>query len=92
MFDGMMSAGDFRIKLTRQSLKIADSLASEQGTYTLEMLPKPPADTSKVLMTDHGSYVTTFINRNGEWRALYDVTASALPAPPAPAPAKPSTK
>ncbi|MEO7042462.1 MAG: hypothetical protein ABI035_09390 [Gemmatimonadaceae bacterium] len=81
-----MSTGPVRGKLTRQSLEIVDSFASEAGTYTIEILPKPPADTSKPVMTDHGNYVTTFIKRNDEWRALYDITTSSVPLP-APAPA-----
>lgn len=85
LLNGFMSTGPVRAKLTRQALEIADSLAIEEGTYTIETLPKPPADTSKPVLVEHGNYVTTFINRNGEWRALYDITASSIPlsAPPA---------
>jgi ketosteroid isomerase-like protein len=76
-----------RLHLERASLVAADFLASDQGHYTLELRSKK--DTSKVLTFDHGSYVTTFVKRNGQWRARYDIAASEVPLPaPAPAPAK----
>jgi ketosteroid isomerase-like protein len=91
-FNALFGGGPVRVKLTKQTLKIADSLASEQGTYTLTILPKAPADTTKPVTSDHGSYVTTYINRNGQWRALYDVAVSAVPLPmQMPAPAHAST-
>jgi hypothetical protein len=39
-------------------------------------------------MSDHGNYVTTFVRRNGQWRAIYDIATSEVP-PPMPMPAQP---
>jgi ketosteroid isomerase-like protein len=74
-------AVSFRVRFKRDALITADSVASDQGHYTLEIRAKP--DTSKVLATDHGSYVTTFVKRNGQWRAVFDIATSEVPAPAA---------
>lgn len=76
-----------RLHFQRTDLVAADSVASDHGRYTLEIRDK--ADTSKVVMSDHGNYVTTFVKRNGQWRAIYDIATSEVP-PPAPAPAQSS--
>jgi ketosteroid isomerase-like protein len=81
-FGGFSQAGVLRLRWTRASLYVADSLASDQGTYTMELRAKPPADTTKLLASDHGSYVTTFIRRDGEWRAVYDIATSEVPVAP----------
>lgn len=84
-FNVMGSSGLVRLRFQTASLRVADSVASTQGTYTLVVHPKRPADTTKVEASDHGSYVTTFIRREGKWRALYDAAVSELPMPtPAP--------
>ena len=85
-FGELTRTGMVRIQLTKQLLRVADTLASEQGTYILQVLPKSPGDTTKPLLSDHGTYVTTFVKRSGEWRALYDiaVTSATPPAPPTP--------
>jgi len=81
----MMKTMAIRLHFQRGTLIAADSLASDQGTYTIEMRARP--DTTKVLMSDHGNYVTTFVKRNGEWRAVFDIASSEVPMPaPAPAP------
>jgi ketosteroid isomerase-like protein len=85
--NNMYKAGAVRLHFERSSLVAADSLASDQGHYTLELRDKK--DTSKVLMSDHGNYVTTFVKRNGQWRALYDISTSEVPLP---APAAPAAK
>ncbi len=85
-FTEMIKTADIRLKITMASRQINDSLAVEQGQYTIEVRSKP--DTAKVVGTDHGNYVTAFVNRNGQWRALYDISASEVPIPmPAPGPA-----
>lgn len=73
-----------RLVFKRESLVVADSIASDQGHYTMELRAKP--DTTKVVMSDHGSYVTTFVYRGGRWRALYDIATSEVPLPPPAAP------
>ena len=83
----MYKTAALRLHFKMASLVVADTVASDQGTYTLEIRAKP--DTSKVVMTDHGNYVTTFVKRNGQWRALYDIATSEIPATP---PAAPATK
>jgi ketosteroid isomerase-like protein len=85
----MYSTAGIRLHFQRSSLVAADSLASDQGHFTLEIRDKK--DTAKVLMSDHGNYVTTFVKRNGQWRALYDIGTSEVP-PPAPPAAKSSSK
>lgn len=80
----------FRVHFERTDLVASDSVASDHGTYQLEIRDK--SDTSKIMMSDHGNYVTTFVKRNGQWRSIYDITASEVPAPmPAPA-AAPAAK
>jgi len=86
-FNVMGSSGLVRLRFQTVSMRVADSVASTQGTYTLVVHPKPPADTTQVEFSDHGSYVTTFIRRDGTWRALYDAATSEVPLP-TPAPPK----
>lgn len=75
-----------RLHFQRTDLVASDSVASDHGTYQLEIRDK--TDSSKVLMSDHGNYVTTFVKRNGAWRSIYDIATSEVPPPmPAPAPA-----
>lgn len=78
----MYKTAGIRLHFQRTDLVAADSVASDHGGYTLEIRDK--ADTSKVIMSDHGNYVTTFVKRNGQWRAIYDIATSEVP-PPAPA-------
>ncbi len=72
-----------QIKLT--SISASDSLASDVGQYSFEIRDR--SDSNKVLVTDRGNYLTTFVRRNGQWRALYDATLTEVPAAPAAAPA-----
>jgi ketosteroid isomerase-like protein len=72
-------AVSLRLRFKRDALIAADSVASDQGHYTLEIRAK--SDTSKVLARDHGSYVTTFVKRDGQWRAVFDFATSEVPAP-----------
>ena len=88
--NGMYKTAVLRIHFERSSLVAADSLASDHGHYTLELRDKK--DTSKVLMSDHGNYVTTFVKRNGQWRALYDISTTEIPLPAPAAPAKATAK
>lgn len=81
-YDQFMSMGRVTAHIQATSLVAADSVASDVGQYRLEV--RSSADTSKVLMSDHGNYVTTFLRRNGQWRAIYDATMSEV-APPPPA-------
>jgi ketosteroid isomerase-like protein len=80
--------GLIRIHLQATELVVADSLAVDRGTYTLEVRAKPPADTNNVLVADHGNYVTAFIQRGAKWLALYDISVTEVPLPPAAPPAK----
>ena len=70
---------DFHLRFKRDTLIAEDSMASDQGHYTLELRTK--SDTSKVIASDYGSYVTTFVKRNGEWRAIFDIVTSEVPMP-----------
>jgi ketosteroid isomerase-like protein len=80
--DDMFKSGSMRLAFHMTSFRVADSLAFDEGPYTLELRSK--TDTSKVLISDHGNYTTTFVKRNGEWRAMFDVAVSDVPAPPPP--------
>jgi ketosteroid isomerase-like protein len=82
-FNGFFKQSAVRIRFKMASIVVSDSVASEQGHYTLEIRAKP--DTTKVLMSDHGNYVTTFVKRNGQWRALFDIATSEVPVAPPPA-------
>jgi ketosteroid isomerase-like protein len=57
----MLKTMSLRLHFTRSTLIVSDSVASDQGTYTLEIRAKP--DTTKVLDSDHGNYVTTFVKK-----------------------------
>lgn len=57
----------------------AAGVTTTQGSYTFRLRPKPPADTSNFMVSDRGSYVTTFVKKNGEWRAVLDIATSELP-------------
>jgi len=83
-FGELTRMGAVRMHLTRQSLRVADTLASEQGTYTLQVIPKSPNDTTKPLFSDRGTYVTTFVNRSGKWQALYDLAVTSGTPPGSP--------
>lgn len=75
-----------RLHFERANIVAADSVASDQGHYRMELRDR--TDTSKVIATDSGNYVTTFIKRNGQWRAIFDISTSEVPMPaPPPAPA-----
>jgi ketosteroid isomerase-like protein len=74
----MFATSATRLHFHQSSLVASDSVASEQGQYTLEVRDKQ--DTSKVVSSGHGNYVTTFVKRNGQWRALYDIGTSDVPA------------
>lgn len=85
----MYKTAGIRLHFERTDLVAADSVASDHGQYQLEIRDK--TDTSKILMNDHGNYVTTFVKRNGQWRAIYDIATSEVPPPPAP-PQSPAAK
>ena len=70
----------------RETASRADSVASDIGQYSFEVRDK--ADTTKIVLSDHGNYATSFVRRNGEWRAIYDINVSEIPAPASRAPAK----
>jgi ketosteroid isomerase-like protein len=82
LLSGFMGTGKFHFHINTVSVEAADSVASEYGTYTLEIRAKAPADTTKVVATDRGNYVTTFVRRSGQWRAVYDISLSDVPVPP----------
>jgi ketosteroid isomerase-like protein len=77
----LMSMGNVTAHIGATSLVVADSVASDMGHYQFEI--RSATDSTKVVVSDHGNYVTTFVRRNGVWRALYDINASEIP-PPAP--------
>ena len=85
----MYKTAGIRLRFQRTEMIASDSVASDHGTYQMEIYDK--ADTTKVLVKDHGNYVTTFVKRNGQWRSIYDIATSEVP-PPAPAPAPASKK
>jgi ketosteroid isomerase-like protein len=84
--DDTFKAGNLKLSFHMTSFHVADSLAFDSGPYTLELRDKK--DSTKVLMSDHGNFVTTFVKRNGEWRSIQDIAASEVAAAPAPPPAK----
>lgn len=89
-FTEMRREGDVRLTFKMLSRVIGDSVASERGEYFMEIRGKP--DSSKVLAKDHGNYVTTFVKRNGEWKALFDIATSDVPAPAPGASSAPARK
>jgi ketosteroid isomerase-like protein len=83
VYDSFNKMGHVRGRIQLSSLVAADSIATDVGTYSLEIRDR--TDTSKVVMSDHGNYTTAFIRRNGEWRAIYDSNVSEVPPPTPPA-------
>ena len=77
-----------RVELKLSRIYVADSMATTQGSYTFRLRPKPPADTSNFMVSDRGNYVTTYLKRNGEWRAVLDIVTSEMPLPSAALPGK----
>jgi hypothetical protein len=58
-----------------------------QGSYTMTMTDP----SSKKVITDHGSYVTTYAKQpDGSWKAVADIATSEVPpaTQPSPAPTK----
>ncbi len=70
-----------RLQSKIERMYVADSIATTQGSYTFQLRPKPPADTSNFIVSDRGSYVTTFVKRGGAWRAVFDIATSEVPLP-----------
>jgi len=62
------------------AIRVSDSLASTQGTYTFHLYP-PTGDTTKAMVSDHGNYVTVFVRTPQGWRALFDIVDSEIPLP-----------
>ncbi len=85
----MFKTNVVQLNSKRTAMIASDSVASDNGTYTLTIRDK--SDTSKILASDHGNYVTTYVKRNGQWRALYDIATSEVP-PAAPVPPPTSKK
>lgn len=90
VYNAFTQAGIVRGRIKLTAISGSDSLASDIGQYSFEIRDK--SDSSKVLVADHGNYLTTFVRRNGQWRALYDATLTEVPAAPAAAPAPASGK
>jgi hypothetical protein len=86
VYEGFYKAGSVRGAIKRTSLVADDSLATDIGHYDLEI--RSTTDTSKVIATDHGNYITAFVRRDGTWQAIYDSNVSDIPAPAPPANAK----
>jgi len=84
VYEGFYKLGMVRGQINRTSLIAADSVATDIGRY--EMQIKDKADSTKVLATDRGSYLTAFVRRDGRWQAIYDANVSEMP--PAPPPTK----
>ncbi len=76
--------GDPALSLKFQASKVEVSKASDvayaQGSYTMAVTDS----TSKQVINDHGSYVTTYRKQpDGAWKAVADIASSELPpAPP----------
>ena len=81
-WSGLVSAGVPHFSIKTVAVHLADSLAIEHGRYILQLRPKAPADTSKLIMDDRGNYVVAWVRRDGKWLLLYDIAASELPLPP----------
>jgi ketosteroid isomerase-like protein len=75
---GLFAASSPRLHFHQSNFVAADSVASEQGQYALDVRDR--TDTSKVVRTGHGNFVTTYVRRNGQWHARYDIGTSDVPA------------
>jgi uncharacterized protein (TIGR02246 family) len=83
---GMVADPALSLKFQASKVDTATSgdLAYTQGTYTLTMTDP----TTKKVVNDHGSYVTTYRKQaDGSWKAVADIADSETP-PAMPAPAK----
>jgi ketosteroid isomerase-like protein len=76
------------LKFQPSLVEVAKSgdFAYTQGTYTMTITDP----SSKKIITDHGSYVTTYRKQpDGSWKAVADISTSEVPpAAQHPAPAK----
>jgi uncharacterized protein (TIGR02246 family) len=85
-FRDMVSDPGMTMKFQATKVDVAKSgdLAYTRGTYTLTVTDPQ----SKQIVTDHGSYVTTYRKQaDGTWKAVADIAVSEVPPPPAPTPA-----
>jgi ketosteroid isomerase-like protein len=77
VYESFYKLGNVRGRIQRSDLRVADSVATDIGHYDLRIIGKP--DTAKVVMSDRGSYITSFVRRNGQWQAIYDSNVSEVP-------------
>ena len=86
--------GDPALSLKFQASKVevgkGGDIGYTQGSYTMTMTDP----SSKHVINDHGSYVTTYRKgSDGTWKAVADIATSEVPPPAAPKPAaKPAPK
>jgi len=84
-FKGMVTDPALSLKFQPSKVEVGKSsdLGYTEGPYTLTLTDP----VSKQLVTDHGSYATTYRKAaDGSWKAVVDIASSEVP-PPAPAPA-----
>lgn len=87
---GMASDPALSLKFEPSHVEVAKSgdIGFTQGAYTLTMTDP----SSKKVINDHGSYVTTYRKQSdGSWKAVSDIATSEVP-PPAMAPMDSKTK
>src|SRR4051812_20135047 len=69
VYESFYKLGTVRGGIQRLDLRVADSVATDIGHFEVRILGKP--DTAKVVMSDRGNYITSFVRRNGQWQAIY---------------------
>ena len=75
-WSGFVASGKVDLKLTDDNVLQSGNLATEAGRYDVTITPQGGAP-----IHDNGKYVLTWQKRNGEWKAVYDIFNSDLPAP-----------
>lgn len=75
-WSGLLAMGKIDANVATDTVTQSGDLAVETGHYAMTILPpNAPAP-----VKDSGKYIITWRRMNGEWRAVYDIFNSDLPA------------
>jgi len=73
-----------KINITPKSTKVLGDMAVDEGTYTINVMPKAAGAEP---VTDEGRYVVVLEKMAGSWKVIRDIDNHSKPAAPPPPPA-----
>jgi ketosteroid isomerase-like protein len=77
-WSGLLGMGKIEAEIAADTVVQSGDLATEVGHFALTITPpNAPAP-----VKDRGKYVITWRRTGGQWKAIYDIFNSDLPAPP----------